>query len=120
MLTLVPRRHSFLDATHPLGAAVGAFGGAVAGAAVGWGWGPLSAAVGALVGALAGGTGGYGFGEAARPYGGEVIPFDAALDAPLRHAWDQYMHYKGRILEDVRPEVRSGWDATSAAERDGR
>jgi hypothetical protein len=120
VLTLVPRKHSFLDSAYPLGAAVGALGGAVAGAALGWGFGPLGAAVGALVGAVAGGTGGYGFGEAARPYGGEVIPFDAVLEAPLRHGWDQYVYYKGRALEDVRPDVRRSWDATSAAERDGR
>jgi hypothetical protein len=120
VLTLVPRKESFLHGPHPLGAAVGAFAGAFAGAAVGWSWGPLGAALGALLGALTGGTGGYGFGEAAHPYGGDLLPFGAALEVPLRQSWDQYAHYKGRSLQDVRPEIRPGWDTAGAADRDGR
>jgi hypothetical protein len=75
--------------------------------------------VAALVGALGGGVAGYGFGEAAEPYGVEAA---RGRDEGIvrRPIWDHYVHYKGRVSEDVRPDVGGEWDELAPASRDGR
>jgi hypothetical protein len=73
----------------------------------------------ALVGALGGGVAGCGFGEAAEPYGVEAAR-ERDERIVRRYSWDQYVHYKGRVSEDVRPDIGGEWDELAPASRDGR
>lgn len=109
---------------HPLGGAVGAAVGGMAGAAMGSPAGPLGVIAGAGVGGVAGALAGKGIAQSVNPTTEDAywrdnykdrsyIESGASYDTyqpAYRHGIEGYTRYEGRNYQEVEPNLRSDWE----------
>ena len=122
--------------SHPVGTGIGAAAAGAAGAAIGSvipGVGTaIGGAVGAVVGAVAGGYAGKGIAEAIDPtvednywrseyrnrkYYDSSMDYESDFAPAYRYGWESYNVYGDRPIQDVDPDLRTGWDKSRGKSR---